>query len=181
MGKDVLIERAQRGDRAAAEELCSEHWRAVYRLVYARVGNRQEAEDLTQEAFARFWRALPRFQGSDVGPYLRTIALNLLRNHLRDHARHPEVELGDLDSRAPSAEHEVFALWQQDEVRRLLDELGGDQANVLRLRLIEALSVGEAGERMGKSPEAIRSLQYRALQELRRRLATSSAEWKGGL
>lgn len=174
-----LIERAKRGDREAAEDLCRAHWRAIYRLLYARLGNRTEAEDLTQETFARLWRALAAFTGEDIGPYVRTIALNLMRNHLRDAARRAAVDWAQGDASAPSAEHEAMAILGREEIEALLRDLYPDQAEVLRLRLIESLSVAESARRMGRTAEAVRSLQYRALQELRGHFAARSGRGEG--
>lgn len=168
-----LIHRAQRGDRQAAEDLCRAHWRGVYRLLYARLGNRSEAEDLTQETFARLWRALPTFAGEDIGAYVRTIALNLMSNHLRDSARRAMADRHEREASAPSAEHEALQALGREEIEALLRSLHPDQAKVLRLRLVDSLSVAESARRMGRSAEAVRSLQYRALQELRTRLGSS--------
>lgn len=167
MSEQHLILRAQRGDREAADALLSAHWRDVYRLLYSRLGNRSEAEDLTQETFTRMWRALPTFRGDDIGPFTRTIALNLMRNFLRDNARHPHLELGEADAEVPSAESDALNQYGQSEIQALMMSLRDDHRQVLELRLIEALSVGEVAERMSRSPEAVRSLQYRALHELR--------------
>lgn len=168
MSERDLIERARRGDRAAAEALCTAHWRDVYRLLYRRLGNRAEAEDLTQEVFLRLFAALKRLRGDSIGPFVRTIALNLMRNYLRDAVRH-RMKLPPPAS-VPSAEDEAMLRWSQERLRRELQELAAEHQTVLRLRLLEALSVAEVARRMGRSQEAVRALQYRALQQLRARI-----------
>jgi RNA polymerase sigma-70 factor (ECF subfamily) len=169
-----LLRSAREGDRAAAEAICQRHWRDVYRLLYARLGNRSEAEDLTQETFARFWRALPRIQGAEAGAYIRTIALNLVRNYLRDEARHPRASLAEEDGGAPSAEEEALEQMGRDELLALFGTLTSEQGRVLRLRLLEGLSVAEVAVRLGRSPEAVRALQHRALVHLRDHLRSTT-------
>ena len=84
-----LLERAQRGDRAALEQLCREEWPFVYRVVAARVTGRQEAEDLTQEVFLRALRRLDGYQpgSGSFRPYLLVVAQNLLRDRWRSRLR----------------------------------------------------------------------------------------------
>jgi RNA polymerase sigma-70 factor (ECF subfamily) len=181
MEEGDLIRRAKAGARDAAAELCRLHWQAVYRVVYRRLGNRAEAEDLTQETFLRFWRQIDRFEGERLGPYLRTIALNLCRNRLRDSHRHPAVELTE-ERRAdpgPSAEQHLLASEEAQRLRSALGALEPDQRRVLELRLIEGQSAAEAGRELGRTPEAVRALQYRALIRLRGMLAAETAGGEG--
>ena len=169
MEEGKLIRGAQAGRRDAAAELCRLHWPDVYRVAYRRLGNRAEAEDVTQETFLRLWRQLGRFQGDHLGPYLRTIALNLCRNRLRDAYRHPRVDLLQ-DLRAdpgPTPEESIVTLERDAGLRAALAALEPDQRRVLELRLVEGRSAAEAGELLGRTPEAVRALQYRALVRLR--------------
>lgn len=181
MEEGKLIRRAQAGRRDAAAELCRLHWRDVYRTAYRRLGNCGEAEDVTQETFLRFWRRLDRFEGEQLGPYLRTIALNLCRNRLRDAYRHPQVELL-LDLRADpglSPEEGLLANEEGDRLQTALMALEPDQRRVLELRLIDGQSAAEAGLALGRTPEAVRALQYRALIRLRGMLAAQAAGEEG--
>ena len=169
MDEGELIRGARAGRRDAATELCRLHWAPVFRIAYARLGNRSEAEDVTQETFLRMWRHLDHFEGDRLGPYLRTIALNLCRNRLRDAYRHPQAELlQDLRADpAPSPEGRILALEDEARLRAALDALDADQRRVLELRLIDGRPAAEAGAILGRSPEAVRALQYRALCRLR--------------
>lgn len=181
MGEDELIRRAQAGDDEAAAQLCEVHWRAVYRLVYARLGNRSEAEDVTQEAFARLWQHLGRFRGGALGPFVRTIALNLARNRLRDLGRHPQVEIDALPLSAsdPSADETLLQREEEALLRQALRRLDADHRRVLELRLVQGRSVAEVAAVLDRSPEAVRALQYRALQRLRVEFALESTAGEG--
>src|SRR5437762_6742034 len=90
------IQRAQRGDAGAFAELYDEHLDRVFRHVLYRVGNRADAEDLTQQVFLRAWQALGRYRitGSPFIAWLLTIAHNLVVDHYK--ARR---ELTPLDDR----------------------------------------------------------------------------------
>ncbi len=181
MEEGYLIRSAKAGARDAAAELCRLHWQAVYRVVYRRLGNRAEAEDLTQETFLRFWRQIDRFEGDRLGPYLRTIALNLCRNRLRDSHRHPEVEFTE-DRRpdhSPSAEQHLLASEEGARLKAALAALEPDQRRVLELRLLEGQSAAAVGRELGRTPEAVRALQYRALLRLRGILAADAAGGEG--
>lgn len=176
MREDELIRRAQAGDREAAAQLCELHWRSVYRLVFARLGNRSEAEDVTQDAFMRLWQHLGRFRGEALGPFVRTIALNLARNRLRDLGRHPLLALDAVPLAAGDAAVDEALLRDEESeaLRQALGRLAPDHRRVLELRLVEGRSAAEVAMLTGRTPEAVRALQYRALQRLRAEIARES-------
>jgi len=140
-------------------------WRRLYRYVYARLGNRQEAEDLTQETFAR---TLARSNGSGESlslPYLFTVALNLLRDRWRSpQRRFLQVPLEEGAATAdPAAENQARQAW----VEEMLTRLPAEYRTVLELRIVQGYSRAEVARRMGRTEDAVRGLQYRALQALR--------------
>lgn len=63
MIEDEMLKRAQDGDLQAIEEICSSTWESVYRFIYFKVQNRQEAEDITQDTYVK---ALSHFQRSSI-------------------------------------------------------------------------------------------------------------------
>lgn len=171
MRDEDLLERARCGDREALEELCRREWRPVYGIAWAACGNVADAQDLTQEAFARALRALPRYRqtGAPFSAYLATIARNLVRDGWRAR-RHPTVGL-DAAADVPSddAGPDALAL-ADDDARRLraaLATLPADYRTVIQLRVLDGLSAAAAGHVMGRTPDAVRQLQHRALRALR--------------
>ncbi len=82
---DDLIQRAQRGDRDAVEALFRREWKPVYHLLYRTLGDRHEAEDLTQEVFIRALSSLDHFRQTSTpfAGYLAVIARNLVRDQWR--------------------------------------------------------------------------------------------------
>lgn len=178
MTDDRLLERAQRGDRDALDELCRREWRPIYALAYSALGNAAEAQDLTQEAFLRALRSLPAYRvtGAPFHAYLKKIALNLVRDGWRTR-RHVTVPLDDaleLPAREVGPEGQALA---GDERRRLLAALAtlpSDYQTVIRLRLLDGLPAADAARAMGRSPDAVRQLQHRALSALRATLSEGS-------
>lgn len=171
MAPDLTLQRALGGDRDALNALCSREWRAVYLLLYRHVQNREEAQDLTQEVFARALRSLDRYRVTETPfeGYLATIARNLLRDRWKQ--RRPMLR--DIDAEphlaTPNPGPEALSLMamEQEDIRRSLDALPDDYRTVLQLRLLERRSSDEVARLMGRKPDAIRQLQRRALLALR--------------
>ena len=92
--ESALVQRARRGDARAFERLYREHSAAVYGLCLRLLLNEANAEDCTQEAFVRAWRALDRFEGrSAFGTWLHRIAVNVaLKRRVHSSSREEPVE-----------------------------------------------------------------------------------------
>jgi RNA polymerase sigma-70 factor (ECF subfamily) len=174
-GKIDLLTRAQRGDRAALEMLCRQEWTTVYRIVAGRVAGRQEAEDLTQEVFARALGHLDAYRSSSGSfrPYLIAVAQNLVRDHWRSQRRRPVADVDSSVLAAPQVGPEAAAV-AAEERAELIVALAGlphRYQEVLRLRLLEGRPVAEVAALLDRSPDAVRQLQRRALTALRSGLA----------
>jgi RNA polymerase sigma-70 factor (ECF subfamily) len=171
MAPDQTLQRALQGDRDALNAVCEREWRAVYLLLYRYVQNREEAQDLTQEVFARALRSLDRYRVTETPfrGYLATIARNLLRDRWKQ--RRPAFH--DIDTEphlaSPNPGPEALSLLslEREDIQRGLDGLPEDYRTVLRMRLIERRSSDEVARLMGRKPDAIRQLQRRALLALR--------------
>jgi RNA polymerase sigma-70 factor (ECF subfamily) len=175
---DDLLERASRGDRAALEELCRREWRPVYGIAWHALGNVAEAQDLTQEVFLRALRSLDRYRvtGAPFSAYLATIARNRLRDGWRSRRPPPvaldhAVVLPDLDVGPEAA---AIATDERQRLHAALGHLPADYQTVIRLRILDGLSAADVGQIMGRSPDAIRQLQRRALVALRAALSEGS-------
>lgn len=171
MGEDDLVRRAQRGDRDAVEALFLSEWKPVYRQLYRAVGNRQDAEDLTQDVFVRALSAIDDYQqrSTPFAAYLAVIARNLVRDHWRRGNRaKSKLTLIDLLACAPTSPEQIVVQADgRSRVESLLESLPPDYRQVIRLRVIEGRRVNEVADLMQRSPGAIRVLQHRALEMLR--------------
>lgn len=177
----ALAELAKAGDPAAFGELYSALRDNVYFFVYRRVRHQQLAEDLTQEAFVRVWRRMPSFEWTNggVGGFLIATARNLIVDHFKSARYRLEAPYGILapyevrdDDRFADPADEVVERSEAHRLRAAIDGLGSvDQAEHVRLRYLEELSVREACERTGLSEGALKASCYRASFHLRKALA----------
>ena len=165
---------AGRGDTESFVRLYKSYLKPVYRYAYARLGNRQEAEDVTSLAFERAWSSLPSYRptGSFKG-WLFTIAHHSLVDYLRgrgsDRRAIPAVDLAEtVPDPASGPEESALA---SDRLRRVLNtlaRLGEEQQEVITLRFMAELPYAEIGRVMGKSEAAVKMIAYRALEAIKR-------------
>lgn len=162
----ALAERARQGDKPALAELCAEFYPRVLKFMHYRVGPRF-AEDLASEVFLKAVRAIGTQSGS-FPAWLFRIAANVVTDHHRASATRREASMteGALAS-AASRDQPAAAVARKLDIARALEQLTDDQRELVTLKFIEGLSNAEIGEITGRSPEAIRVLQFRALAAMR--------------
>ncbi len=168
-----LVLRAIRRDQEAFGELYDRHVVRVYRHIYYMVGNAAEAEDLTAQAFLRAWEAIERYQvrGAPFVSWLLRIAHNLGVSYLRSKRDSSELHDGIVDTkerRDPEWSYQQTA--EEELVREAILKLREEQRQVIILRFIEDLDYKEVAEIIGKSVAAIRVIQHRALNSLRKQM-----------
>ncbi len=168
-----LVDRAVAGrDAVAFGSLYDCHVDRVYRYLYYRVGNRPEAEDLTEQVFLKAWEAIHRFrwQGKPFLAWLYRLAHNVLVDHLR--SRKIAVSLDDdrrhIDPPSEAATRELGQRLDADLLARALSELTPDQQQVLVLKFLDGFDNEQVARVMDRREGTIRALQMRGLQSLRR-------------
>ena len=152
------------------EQVYDRHAVAIYRFIYARVGNHPDAEDLTAGVFVRAVEQLDTGrEPGQVAAWLYRVAQNAIADHWRAFYRLPLVgadhvapgwEPVDEGDRAPSEPDDRAGIRVQALLRRLPDHY----RRVLELRFLERMSVAETAHSMGISSGNARVLQYRALR-----------------
>jgi RNA polymerase sigma-70 factor, ECF subfamily len=166
----LLVERAQRGDRTALEELYLLHFDRIYGYLHMSVGNRHDAEDLTTQTFVKMLEAIRRFQWRSVpfSAWLLRIAHNLAIDHFRANRRwQPEEHVPEsAHGVESSAEEQALASLGQTRMLTLVERLSPEQRQVLTLKFVYRFSNGEAAAILGKTEGAVKSLQHRALASL---------------
>jgi RNA polymerase sigma-70 factor (ECF subfamily) len=171
-GVRMLVARAQRGDRAALEDLYLLHFDRVYSYLHMSVGSRHDAEDLTTQTFLKMLEAIRRFEWRSVpfSAWLLRIAHNLAMDHFRANRRwQPEEDVpGSADGEECSAEEQALASLGETRVLTLIERLSPEQRQVLTLKFVYRFSNGEAAAILGKTEGAVKSLQHRALASLER-------------
>lgn len=172
--ENILIAKAKDGDREALNTLISYYWQPVYRLIYNKLGNEDDAKELTQDTFMRALRALPQYKVLDVPfkSYLARIAINLVTDFWRKNGRTPQiVTITEYQEAIPdirdNPEECILRLENQEQIANLVESLPEEQRQAVKLRVILGLSIRDAAMQMNKSESAIKMLQQRALKNLR--------------
>jgi len=136
----------------------------IYRLMYSKVGNRPDAEDLTAEVFQVALKPL-RVSASvgEVRAYLLATARTVLASHWRRHYG-AEITTIDIDVERPALDEPVVESDAPRRVEKLLAELPERYARILELRFLEACTLREAAKAMDVSLANAKVLQHRALR-----------------
>jgi RNA polymerase sigma-70 factor (ECF subfamily) len=166
-----LVQRAKRGDPAAFAEIYDRCQPAIYRYVYYQVNDTATAEDLTGEVFVRLVEKIDRFtyRGRPLLAWLYTIARNLITDHRRRTRHDQPLELEKQPiSDASNVESTVEHTLAQYRVVKAIEGLTDDQRQVILLKFIEGVDNATAADVLGKSINAVKALQHRALASLRR-------------
>jgi RNA polymerase sigma-70 factor (ECF subfamily) len=175
VSEDELIERARQGDGAAWETLVREHQEPAYRLAYLMLGDAQQAEDVTQEAFIRAYRGIEGFDATrPFRPWMLSITANLARNQRRSLGRY-FAALRSLVSSAPDRdivrgpdhiEGGVSQRWETQTVWRAIRRLDQKDQQVIYLRYFLEVPIAEAAAVLGVAEGTVKSRTHRALNRL---------------
>lgn len=178
--EQYLIKRAKEGDSRAFGRLFEAYLDPIYRYIYFRVSDVDEAEEMTDDVFVKAWEALPNFtikQGKSLLPWLYRIAHNLVVDHYRRRTLHEETEpLFAVRETLPSVEEMVGTKQAVARAVQAVHRLDQLEQSVLLLRFVEQLPYREIAEIVGKSEGACRVIQYRALSTLRDLLEEEKAD-----
>jgi RNA polymerase sigma-70 factor (ECF subfamily) len=179
----ALLEAAHAGDSAAYDRLYNLYSDRVFRYLYARVGQREVAEDLTADVFVRLLQNLPRFRVNAARPvasfsaFVYRVAGNLLTDQYRKQKHRDHQDIDDqpfLADGHPEPFAQTTASENKTELIKAMSKLGMEQQAVLLYRFGEEYSVLEVAEIMGKTTGAIKALQHRAIANLRRILTAEA-------
>jgi RNA polymerase sigma-70 factor (ECF subfamily) len=173
---DSLVRRAGQGDAAAFAGLYDLFAPRLRRFLRYQVADADAAEDLLQQVFVKMIEAMPRYraQGVPFAAWVFRIARNLVIDGRR--TAHPAAPIeAALDHQTQDEGPELAAERADDRARLIaaIDVLPADQRDVLVWRFFGELSPVETASVMGRSTEAVRSLQHRAVLALRANLAGS--------
>jgi RNA polymerase sigma-70 factor (ECF subfamily) len=139
---------------------------AIYRFVYAKVGNREAAEDLTSVVFLKAvrWLAADR-SGDSIRSWLYATARTTVADYWRERAREAcladEIAEGLLFCGTDAVEEPRRT---RGRARRILASLPEREREVLRLRFLHGFDAGRIGSALGVTPGYVRVLQFRALR-----------------
>jgi RNA polymerase sigma-70 factor (ECF subfamily) len=177
-----LVERVQRGEKAAFDVLVLRYQHKVLKLVMRYIRDAMEAEDVAQEAFIKAYRALPGFRGdSAFYTWLYRIAINTAKNALVSSKRRPidysmdlqDPEQFELQARLKddeTPEHLVLTEEIRETVNGAMAELPEDLKTAIVLREIDGLSYEEIAAAMDCPVGTVRSRIFRAREAIDKKL-----------
>jgi RNA polymerase sigma factor (sigma-70 family) len=178
-----LVLRARRGDEAAFGELVAAHQEIAFRVGYLVLGDGAEAEDATQEAFVKAYRAMERFrEGAPFRPWLLRIVANTARNRRRAAGRRLGLQLRaqaatHAGASAPSAEASVLAAERRRSLLAAVNALSADDRLVIGARYFLDLPEADIAALAGVPAGTVKSRLSRARARLARRLGGDRAGW----
>ena len=167
----AAIAATRAGNPEAFRALVERHGRGVFRLAYRMLGNRQDAEDVSQEAFFRAYRQLRQFdERAGFSTWLHRIAANCALDLLRARARRRETEPPALETRVdkPGPDRLALTAQLQQKLVSALDDLTAMERTAFLLRHWEGLPVEEISRVLGRNSTATRHCIFRAVRKLRR-------------
>jgi RNA polymerase sigma-70 factor (ECF subfamily) len=179
-----LVKRVQKGDKGAFDLLVLKYEHKIVNLVMRYVRDPETALDISQEAFIKAYRALPRFRGdSAFYTWLYRIAVNTAKNHLASQRRRPmdvELDLQDPDQYGLHAKLKEMdtpeAVSLSDEMQEILERaihaLPDDLRTAIILRELDGMSYEEIAETMDCPVGTVRSRIFRARDAIGKKIGT---------
>ncbi len=182
----IAVERTLGGDRDAFRVLVERHSRNVFRLAYRMTGNRNDAEEVVQEAFLRAYQKLGKFEArSNFGTWVYRIAANYaidrMRQRQKEEARRntPNPEGGEgmendplsqVQDAAPTPERLTQSVELRREMEQALAGLSYAERTAFVMRHWEGCGIEEIAEVLKSNSSAAKNTVFRAVQKLRRAL-----------
>jgi RNA polymerase sigma-70 factor (ECF subfamily) len=168
-----LVRRAQQQDREAFAELYEVYFDKIYRYIVLKIGDRTEAEDMTQQVFLKALKSLSLYKWKDVpfSAWLYRIAHNQMVDHFRKLSRRQSCELTEAitpDDPDENPQHQTELKADIEHLVKATRQLTKSQQEVIALRFSSDLPVAEVARLMGKSEGAVKALQHSAVVALRK-------------
>lgn len=180
----AIVRRVQAGDVASFDQLILKYRERVYAMIYNMTSNREDAADLTQDAFIKAFQSINRFQGqSSFFTWLYRIAVNSSLTHLRknklrtffsfDKLHEQDAQVSEVISRLTDkkdVERDVYVHELQEKLNEAMQKLSIPHRTVVTLFEIDGLSHEEIAEVMNCSVGTVRSRLHYAKQLLQAEL-----------
>ena len=171
--EESLVRRAQHRDSEAFAQLYEAYFDKIYRYVVIRIGNKAEAEDMTQQVFLNALKSISSFKwrGIAFSAWLFRIAHNLAVDYLRKKSKQSTIPL-DTPSVIPNTDEDPRLIAERkldvEQVLAATKQLTAAQREVISLRFAGGLPIAQVAKIMGKSQGAVKALQQSAIAALRK-------------
>lgn len=150
-------------------KLYEDHNDAIYRYAYRYLSNEDLAEECVSDVFTKFLQRVRNesLPDGNVKAYLYRIAHNWVVDHYRKREPDENIESSTVIDPDPNPEMDVSRMQRRERLQKALLSLPEEQRTVTELHIMENWPHEKVAKFLGKSVEASRALQYRALQNLR--------------
>ncbi len=178
----TLVERVQQGDKRAFDLLVLKYQHRIVKLVMRYVRDPSEALDVTQDAFLKAYRALPKFRGdSAFYTWMYRIAINTAKNHLVTMGRRPptadlenadgeQIDLDMVKSNVENPENLLLTEQIKGSILDVMEQLPEDLRTAITLREVDGLSYEEIAQTMDCPIGTVRSRIFRAREAIDKRI-----------
>lgn len=172
-GAEDLVRRAKKMDPEAWDEIFNRYYPEIYAYLRYRVPTPEDAEDLAATVFERAVRHIRTYKetGKGIGAWLQRIATNLVADYYRRQkvpGRQADPLPLSLEDTEPSPLEHALRVDTVEDVHRALEQLPEAQRDVLIYRFLLGYSLAETAAILGKNVNAVKALQHRAVERLRR-------------
>jgi RNA polymerase sigma-70 factor (ECF subfamily) len=177
-GEEKLIQDAvKEGDSSAFGKLYDHYQPMIYRFVFIKVGRREEAEDITHQVFLQAWQNIRtyRHRGYPFGSWLYRIARNQVIDHYRSNKNDVPLEAADLEGTLHQvSQPDISSQMDMERVMAAIRNLKPEYQEAIIFRFVEDLSIKETANAMHKTEGAVKLIQHRAIEELKKNIHESS-------
>jgi RNA polymerase sigma-70 factor (ECF subfamily) len=178
--EETRLMRAAQGDLRHFSPIYDRYFPRIYAYCLRRVGNVQEAEDLTSQVFTRAMVHIETYRGGFVAAWLFSIARNAIATYSA--GRRAELSIDEipieLEGESPNLTEDIVQAEEQAVLGQIVAQLPPDQQDLLRWRLVEGLTSEKIAARSGKTAVAVRVTLHRVFRRLyadyQRRMAGSA-------
>jgi len=175
-GERNLITKAKNGESEAFGLVYDHYMPKIYRFVLVKVSRREEAEDITHQVFLKAWTAIGTYYSEGELPFsswLYRIAKNTVIDHYR--RERPTLNIDDHEGSdelitRPDLDNKIDLEEKTKKLLETIKSLKETEREVIMLRFVEDMPTKEVAEAIGKSEGAVKVIQHRALENLRRKL-----------
>ncbi|MBU1179498.1 RNA polymerase sigma factor [Patescibacteria group bacterium] len=171
--KYLLFRAKSFNDTEAYGQIYDRYVERIYRFIFFKVGSKADAEDITSEAFLKTWQYIKEGKPiKNLNAFLYAVARNLVVDHYRTQARKYDTEegiVGDIRSDANIA-GKMELKSDAEQILRAMRTLKDEYCEVIVLRFLDDLSIGDIAKIIDKTSNNTRVLVHRALGALKKSL-----------
>lgn len=175
-----LVEKSRAGDGKATGTLCSYIHPKVYKYMYYRINNTDDAQEQTSEVCLKALRSIAQQNGSFYGWIFRIANNTVIDYYRRQGARVDTQPLDDAMEMTNGNHATLYDKLDQAALKDAMDKLSDDQQQVMVLKFIEGYETEEIAEILGKTAGAVRAIQFRGLAALKDRFGKKGDQGRAG-